>query len=854
MRKIHKNQLIGVIDTLSEAHDEIQKLLKSNQKDVVKGLLSGCQDIAASAIDFIEELEGEGCEAVGLLEDYYKLAYQASLEFVVPERAAEFINHLRNQKSTIADSVRKGIKADKIEIAFLPYKASMWDSMESIWLAAKDDPDCDAFVVPVPYYEYTVTRELGKMCYEGGEYPKAVPVVNWEEYNIEERRPDAIIIHNPFDEYNIVTTVHQSFYAKRLQDFTDMLVYIPYYGSAASVYESNCLNPGTLYTDKVFVRSEEIRQTYIRAFDKWAKQKGITKGHPLWEKIGNPKEKFIALSSPKLDKAKNSRPEDFDIPNEWNGLIEDARRFGKKIILYNTRLTDMAAGIENQIEKLEFVLEFFKNQKRTLLLWRPHPLNIACLQTMRPHILSRYKRIVSGYKSAGWGIYDDTADLHRAIALSDAYIGDWSSLISIYTDIGKPVLRQNPHMIPDKISLKAIMFEDFYDDGENFWVTCFEYNALFKIYKADMKPKYMGSFPDEPIDGRRLYTSVCELNGKLYFTPYSASGIGVYDMGSGEFSRISFAASGVLRKNSHTNANFITSVPTEKGIYFIPYFYPAIMFYDTAKDKIIYFDDWLTSVSKLETSVDASYFSSAVTALKDDSKLILPCCNAGAAVEFDMRKGVSKVYPVNNRNDPVRYLKILKTEGEYWLLRSNGDIEITANLSSHASREVVTLPINKTSEVIQFCHMVYFSGYVWLFSCFDSEVFQIHHKTKRILKIEAAAAKSEQGGPLYPWSYFCAREHDNHILAVSAKSGCFMQFNAAREIVGEGLTEMSGEDCETLKAAFVRLSDGQPVIRETAVFTMADFIENSIYSAKKTNNQGTAGRDIYNHIKKALFE
>lgn len=30
------------------------------------------------------------------------------------------------------------------EVVFLPYKANMWDSLESVYLAAREDENCDA--------------------------------------------------------------------------------------------------------------------------------------------------------------------------------------------------------------------------------------------------------------------------------------------------------------------------------------------------------------------------------------------------------------------------------------------------------------------------------------------------------------------------------------------------------------------------------------------------------------------------------------------------------------------------------------------------------------------------------------
>ena len=53
-----------------------------------------------------------------------------------------------------------------------------------------------------------------------------------------------------------------------------------------------------------------------------------------------------------------------------------------------------------------------------------------------------FNRVVEKYRHEGWGIYDDTADLERAIALSDAYYGDWSSVVTLYQAAGKPIMIQ----------------------------------------------------------------------------------------------------------------------------------------------------------------------------------------------------------------------------------------------------------------------------------------------------------------------------------------------------------------------------------------------------------------------------
>ena len=99
---------------------------------------------------------------------------------------------------------------------------------------------------------------------------------------------------------------------------------------------------------------------------------------------------------------------------------------------------------EEMIDKIERNLEVFKeNSDDVVLLWRPHPLIEATLTSMLPSLWEKYKRIIDDYREVGWGIYDDSPELDRAIAISDAYYGDWSSVVWLYKETGKPIMIQN---------------------------------------------------------------------------------------------------------------------------------------------------------------------------------------------------------------------------------------------------------------------------------------------------------------------------------------------------------------------------------------------------------------------------
>ena len=323
----------------------------------------------------------------------------------------------------------------------------MWDSLESVWQAVDEDPNCDAYVIPIPYYDKNPDGSFKEMHYEGDQYPKYVPVTNYKEYDFENRKPDMIYIHNPYDEANHVTSVHPFFYAKNLKKFTEKLVYIPYFilgeispdnEEAVKNMEHFCTLPGVFHADKVIVQSEDMRQIYINVLSEVVGEKS----RPMWE------QKILGLGSPKFDKILNTKKEDLDIPEEWLDIIRKPDGSYKKIVLYNTGIGAILNHDEQMLAKMKDVFKVFKENKDEIaLLWRPHPLMQTTISSMRPQLSNEYQKIVDEYKGEGWGIYDDTADVDRAVILSDAYYGDGSSVVQLYQQTGKPILMQNVEII-----------------------------------------------------------------------------------------------------------------------------------------------------------------------------------------------------------------------------------------------------------------------------------------------------------------------------------------------------------------------------------------------------------------------
>jgi hypothetical protein len=254
MRKEHKQNIEKYIELLPQICEAIRTSLTSNHAEAER-LLEEFRQGMALVKGLILEEEGMNCPTLDLLEQY---------EAALPEGDAVVWDALKR-------SMAQDIKAKK-EVVFLPYKASMWDSLESVWKAADEDPECDAYVIPIPYYDKNPDGSFKEMHYEGDLYPDYVPVTNWQEYDLQKHHPDVVFIHNPYDDGNHVTSVHPFFYSKNLKQFTDKLVYIPYFVAPNILTKTLCVTSGSMNADLVVVQSEEIRQNYIDCFQQVLKE------------------------------------------------------------------------------------------------------------------------------------------------------------------------------------------------------------------------------------------------------------------------------------------------------------------------------------------------------------------------------------------------------------------------------------------------------------------------------------------------------------------------------------------------------------------------------------------------------
>jgi hypothetical protein len=373
-----------------EAHKQAVNYIEKQEVNNACIVLEDCQNAAVQIGTAIEESEGEGLLSVTLLEEYCETVYQMYTNIFGECDGRDMQVMLDNKLKKAEESVKNNIKV-KLEIAFLPYKASMWDSLESVWMAANEDPDCDVYVVPIPYYDRRPDGSFGEFHYEGGDYPENVPIVHYEKYDFKEHCPDIIYIHNPYDDLNYVTSVDPRFYSRELKKYTDCLVYIPYFvaGYYSSIQSAKRYIPSCIeHVDLIMLQSNNQKKGYEYA--------------PQYTK------KMVVMGSPKIDKIVNGISKFKGTPVLTEKISE------KKVIMVNSSISRILNDAK-WYEKMEELIKVFENNVNLFLLWRPHPLLMTTVDAMRPYDKNRMLSLINQLKLRLQEINDGSFEIEDSI-------------------------------------------------------------------------------------------------------------------------------------------------------------------------------------------------------------------------------------------------------------------------------------------------------------------------------------------------------------------------------------------------------------------------------------------------------
>ena len=261
MRFFTKKQILCLVETMKIMQDRLTEAIVWNTEEGMNGL-ADLQEAAVAIGNNIEQEKNSG-DIVTILEEYCEEIYICSMEQGQSDRKMHLFS-MKNMMETIEHKIETKIPVDKIKIVFMPYKADMWTSLESIWYAAEADENYEVKVVPIPYYDIADMKNI-HMKYDGDRFPPYVRITSYKEYAMEEEHPEMIFIHNPYDECNNLTRVPAYYYSSNLKKNTELLVYSPYFTVGSFNRKSQefmFTAPGVYYSDYVIAQSQRVKEIF----------------------------------------------------------------------------------------------------------------------------------------------------------------------------------------------------------------------------------------------------------------------------------------------------------------------------------------------------------------------------------------------------------------------------------------------------------------------------------------------------------------------------------------------------------------------------------------------------------------
>ena len=632
------------------------------------------------------------------------------------------------------------------EVLFLPYKAAMWDCMESVWEAARADKTCSAVVMPIPYAILSKDGIVKEWLCEADKFPPYVPVIDWHTYDVESRHPDIIYIHNPYDDSNRLTQVEPRFFSSNLCKYTDMLVYIPYFALTGMWPEMHLDLPCYEHVDKIIVQSPHYQIINGTFFEE---------DNACLEDV-MPAGKVVALGSPKLDKMAKIDAM-YRLPNGW------AEKLGRRTtVFYNTTVSSLLIYGKRGLYKMWQVYHVIKRHDDMTFIWRPHPLLESMVGEQHPELMTNYIELKQAMCALPHVIYDDSPYLERAVVLSDAYMGEGSSVVQLFGMFGKPIfyndmtIGYNDGTIDLNLAASGIYVEG---DRAYFWAHYWNALCELDLLTENVRILYQNRSFTYAVGN---YNQLVKCDSHIIFPPNNANLILDYNIDTDELKEIPY-------DKPLDNGNFLYAVSWGKYVIIPGRKYGKILVYDVETMNIDILLNVPHTILRQRTSNHPIIFGKPCI-LND--VLYVPITNSNQVLSINLRNKSWQIHEVGVAE--ARYGFAAAYAGNIWLAPFMGGPLAVWNPPTGAMKIIADFPRGFSYEnIIGMDETMFFNDafvcgkYWWLMPQCCSQILRVNLETgyieavdlgvsltdnSRYLQVQKVWGGTSTNGLVYVWA------------------------------------------------------------------------------------------------------
>lgn len=455
--KAYQVDFFALLESGAESEEEVERLFS---------LLADSQQLATDMGTLCESVKGEKCKVIPVLETYCEELYLL-YNVLTGESQEPFDTDCLGATTQELEEALETHILSRREMVFLPFDAKYWESFDALWKAAMLTENVDVYVVALPYFYKNYDGSLRDMQYQLENYPEKLHVIHIDDFDLELYHPEVIFSQNPYDSYDEAISLPPAFYSKRLQSYSEKVVYVPYFQMDEFTegderyyenMESYLCRPGIVAADLVLAPSQQMKKVMIQKLCDFAGEDTRS----IWEdKISVYGEEVCEGLGIKFMPSIFENDDVNEYSNEClikNSVISDSedRDPKYKTLFYYTGIGQMIQNGEKELLKMQKTFDLVESvnaqnasesevgEKKQLhiLLWQDDNF-LQNLIRLRPQLYEDYMLLIRGYEEKEWFSVCRDEEIERAILRSDAYYGDTGPYLLRFSGEGKPVMVQN---------------------------------------------------------------------------------------------------------------------------------------------------------------------------------------------------------------------------------------------------------------------------------------------------------------------------------------------------------------------------------------------------------------------------